>query len=209
MAGCMLAAVLALGTAAASACTPPRPFDIALELAATVDGGGAVVPGSRGQLLFTASNLRQGFPEGFEVRQAPFAAVPGQVPPIRLSTAAGSDCVVEDRQVELNGQPARLQAAVAPRDRNLPWPRSCRVDYEVMPDAAAAQVVRYTLVLQDFCGIDVNGSNNTADFPFGVVPPVAPASPVPLAAWPLLLLVLAMLAAGRRVRSGRRQPQRR
>jgi hypothetical protein len=44
-------------------------------------------------------------------------------------------------------------------------------------------------------------SDNHADLLFGTIPPpAAPPQPVPLAAWPLLLLVLAMLAAARAAR---------
>jgi hypothetical protein len=193
----MFAPALLLSTGVALACTPPRPMDIALQLSATVEGGGPILPGSRGRLLFTAANVTiSSGPEGFEVQQEGDGPGAPDGPPIRLVAAPGSDCVVEDRQVDGQGQPRRFQAVVAPRDRDAIWPRTCEVDYEVLPAAVTGQAVRYTLRLQDWCGMDRNLGNNTADLIFGIVPPPAGAArAAPLAAWPLLALILAILAA--------------
>ena len=94
-----VAAALVLASGAVLACTPPRPFDVELTVAATVEGAGALLPGSRGRLVFTAwhPNSRRRGPERFEVHQP---AVSPQEPagaPIRLRAVPNSECAVEDR----------------------------------------------------------------------------------------------------------------
>jgi hypothetical protein len=207
-AAALLAALLAL-PAAALACSPPRPFDLSLTLTATVDGGGAIAPGARGRLVFTAWEARgRRGPESFSVRQG---SVEQQAqPPIRLTAAPGADCTVEDRLDTGNGLLARYQIVLAPRDRHAFWPRACHVDYEVLPAADAWTSMRYTVMPSDPCGMDINLANNHADLVFGTIPPpAAPPQPVPLAAWPLLLLVLAMLAAARAARPAHAPARRR
>jgi hypothetical protein len=191
---------LAALPAASVACTPPRPFDLSLTLTATVDGGGALVPGSRGRLVFTAWVLgasRRG-PEKFEVHQPLFTPLNPPGPPIRLTAAPGADCAVEERPGPDNGLLGRFQTVVAPRDPRALWPRSCHVDFEVLPAAVAGEAVRYMVRPYDPCGADFNLDNNYADIVFGTIPPPAtPARPAPMAAWSVLLLVVAMLAAAR------------
>lgn len=204
--GPLLVALVGLAALPATvlACSPPRPFDVALTLAATVDGGGALVPGSRGRLVFTAWVLgasRRG-PERFEVHQPAVQAGGPPGPPIRLRAAPGAACAVEERPS--SGPLGTFQAVVAPRDPRALWPRSCYVDFEVLPAAVAGEAVRYMVRPYDPCGADFNLDNNYADIVFGTIPPPAsPARPTPLAAWSLIVLVLALLAAARIV--GRRR----
>lgn len=197
-----VAAVLAFVAGAVLACTPPRPFDVELAVSATVDGAGALLPGSRGRLVFTAwhPNSRRRGPERFEVHQPAFTPDDPAGAPIRLRAVPNADCVVEDRPATGAGAPGIYQAVVAPRAPLALWPRSCHVDFEVLPAAIAGQSVRYTAKVIDPCGMDINPANNHADIVFGTVPPTAPARPAPLAAWPLALLVLAILAMARSAR---------
>lgn len=198
----VLAAVMAIPAAPSLACSPPFSFDIALTMSVAVADGAATLPGSRGRIVFTAWRMPPyDAPGAFEVRQAPLDPTAPGWPPIRLAAAAGSDCTVVERQSNTDGQLRRFQVVEAPRDRDANWPRACAVDFEVLPGAVAGQALRYTAVPVDFCATDVRWGDNSADFVFGTIPPpAAPARPAPLAAWPLVLLVLAMLAVVRWLR---------
>jgi hypothetical protein len=125
-----LASVLMLAAAPSMACSPPFPFDIALTMAVSVDGGGAMVAGSRGRIVFTAwQGPAYNAPGAFEVRQDPLDPTAPGWPPIRLTPAPGADCTVVERQSNSNGQLRRYQVVEAPRRTGAIWPRSCHLDF--------------------------------------------------------------------------------
>lgn len=183
-------------TSSALACTPPLPFNIALDVQVQVDGGGALVDGATGVLTFSVHRVEgHRWPRGYVIRSVP---VDPQVPGgslLRLTAIEGEGCALSEDTGWVDGSTGAHYALTGERIVDAPSPRLCWVGFEGLPGAVTGQSMRFFVRPDDVCPTDPDWSDNDALVPLGVPPPAIPA---PLAPWLLPVLALALGGLARR-----------